>query len=181
MVRVSGVDEDAIAGGLVEPTPEGVVVALAEAKAREVVREGDTAVVVGCDSMLHFDGELVGKPHTAEVARRRWLKMVGGTGVLLTGHAVLRVEDGVITETAIGAESTVVRFGSPTEEEIDAYIASGEPLGVAGAFTLDGLGGWFVEGIEGDPSSVIGISLPLTRRLLGRVGVSVTGLWRSTR
>ncbi|WP_121389746.1 Maf family protein [Actinokineospora cianjurensis] len=180
VVRVSGVDEDAVAAAVVDPTPERVVGVLAEAKARKVVLAGDDAVVVGCDSMLHFDGELVGKPGTAEVARERWGKLVGGTGVLLTGHAVLRVVGGEVVGSATGVESTTIRFGRPTAAEVDAYIASGEPLSVAGAFTIDGLGGWFVDGVDGDPSSVIGISLPLTRRLLGEVGISVTRLWRCT-
>ncbi|WP_253889258.1 Maf family protein [Actinokineospora diospyrosa] len=182
VVRVSGVDEDLVAAGVVDPTPERVVGALAEAKARTVVGGQDhDAVVVGCDSMLHFGGELVGKPGTAEVARERWAKMVGGTGVLLTGHAVLRVVGGEVVAVARGVEGTTIHFGVPGADEIDAYIASGEPLGVAGGFTLDGLGGWFVDRIEGDPSSVIGISLPLTRRLLGELGISVARLWRSTR
>ncbi|WP_092778039.1 Maf family protein [Actinokineospora terrae] len=180
VVRVSGVDEDAVAAAVVDPTPGRVVGVLAEAKARKVVLAGDNAVVVGCDSMLHFDGELVGKPGTAEVARERWGKLVGGTGVLLTGHAVLRVENGEVVASATGVESTTIRFGEPTAAEVEAYIASGEPLSVAGAFTIDGLGGWFVDGVDGDPSSVIGISLPLTRRLLGEVGISVTQLWRCT-
>ncbi|SER82585.1 septum formation protein [Actinokineospora terrae] len=169
-----------MAAAVVDPTPGRVVGVLAEAKARKVVLAGDNAVVVGCDSMLHFDGELVGKPGTAEVARERWGKLVGGTGVLLTGHAVLRVENGEVVASATGVESTTIRFGEPTAAEVEAYIASGEPLSVAGAFTIDGLGGWFVDGVDGDPSSVIGISLPLTRRLLGEVGISVTQLWRCT-
>ncbi len=179
VVRVSGVDEDAIIAGLGEAKPADVVVALAEAKAREVAGEFDDALVVGCDSMLHFDGELVGKPATAEVARQRWRRMAGGTGELLTGHALLRVRGGEVVAVAAGTESTVIRFGSPTAEEIDAYVATGEPLKVAGAFTLDALGGWFVDGVDGDPSSVIGISLPLLRGLLGELGVSVTSLWVS--
>ncbi|PPK69769.1 nucleoside triphosphate pyrophosphatase [Actinokineospora auranticolor] len=184
VVRVSGVDEDAVIAGLPNASPEQVVTALAEAKARTVVGDlerVEDAVVVGCDSMLRFDGQLVGKPGTPEVAKARWLKMAGGEGTLLTGHAVLRVRHGVIADSAIAAEKTVVRFASPTVAEIDAYIATGEPLQVAGAFTLDSLGGWFVDGIDGDPSSVIGISLPLTRRLLSAIGVSVTDLWRSTK
>ncbi|MCP2302058.1 Maf family protein [Actinokineospora globicatena] len=180
VVRVSGVDEDAVAAGVVDPTPERVVGVLAEAKARTVVAAGDDAVVVGCDSMLHFDGELVGKPGTAERARERWGKLAGGTGVLLTGHAVLRVVGGEVVGSATGVEATTIRFSAPTQDEIDAYVASGEPLAVAGAFTIDGLGGWFVDSIEGNASSVVGISLPLTRRLLAEVGVSVTELWRST-
>ncbi|SDD20343.1 Maf family protein [Actinokineospora iranica] len=183
VVLVSGVDEDAVAAALVDPTPPDTVVALAKAKAHAVIDSLDDAaredsVVVGCDSMLHYDGALVGKPGTPEIARRRWAKMAGGTGQLLTGHAILRVRDGKVVDTATGAESTAVRFATPTESEIDAYVATGEPLSVAGAFTLDALGGWFIEGIDGDPSSVIGISLPLTRRLLASLGISVVDLWR---
>lgn len=180
-VVVSGVDEDAIAAALPDPRPEHVVVALAEAKAAavlaDVTRTHRECVIIGCDSMLHHDGELLGKPHTAEVARKRWGAMAGSTGELLTGHAVLRVGHGQRVAGATGAEVTTVRFGTPTDAELDAYLRSGEPLGVAGAFTLDGLGGWFVDGIDGDPSSVIGISLPLTRRLLAEVGVTVDQLW----
>jgi nucleoside triphosphate pyrophosphatase len=180
VVRVSGVDEDAVAAALTDPTPDELVAALAQAKALAVLpsvpESAEDTVVVGCDSMLLHDGEVLGKPGTVEVARKRWAAMAGSTGVLLTGHAVVRV-DGA---TAIGTERTTVRFGQPTERELAAYLATGEPLAVAGAFTLDGLGGWFVEGIDGDPSSVIGISLPLTRRLLAEVGVSVVDLWSAT-
>ena len=104
--------------------------------------------------------------------------MAGRTGELVTGHAVLRLSAGAVHRTAACHASSTVRFGTPTEAELDAYLASGEPLAVAGAFTLDGLGGWFVEGIGGDPSTVIGISLPLTRALLAEVGVIVTDLWK---
>lgn len=182
VVRVSGVDEDAVAAGLVDPTPERLVVELARAKAEAVATavaaELPDAVVVGCDSMLSFDGEVLGKPGTPELARRRWLRMAGRSGELLTGHVVLRLDGGTRTKEAAATESTVVRFGSPSERELEAYLATGEPLSVAGGFTLDGLGGWFVDGIDGDPSSVVGISLPLTRRLLAEVGVSVVDLWR---
>ncbi|NIJ14038.1 septum formation protein [Saccharomonospora amisosensis] len=194
-VIVSGVDEEAVAAGLPDPSPSELVTALAMAKADAVARSADLAaithgshaeahegaedaVVVGCDSMLAIGGEVVGKPATAEVARARWAAMAGGTGELLTGHAVVRVSDGETVGVASGTQSTTVRFASPTEAELEAYLRSGEPLAVAGAFTLDGLGGWFVEGVDGDPSSVIGISLPLTRRLLAEVGVSVVDLWR---
>lgn len=185
LVQVSGVDEDAVAAALVDPEPSDVVSALAEAKADVAAaaiaeREPD-AVVIGCDSMLAVDGsdgrEVVGKPHTVEVARRRWEAMAGGTGDLLTGHAVLRLTDGEVRARALGVQLTTVRFGRPDRHELDAYLASGEPLSVAGGFTLDGRGGWFVDGVDGDPSSVIGISLPLTRRLLADVGVSVVDLW----
>lgn len=188
-VVVSGVDEDAVAASLPEASPSELVTALAMAKADAVARSGDLAaithsasaadaVVVGCDSMLAINGEVVGKPATPEVARARWAGMAGSAGDLLTGHAVVRVTDGVPVRVASGTRSTTVRFASPTKDELDAYVETGEPLAVAGAFTLDGLGGWFVEGVEGDPSSVIGISLPLTRQLLAEVGVSVVDLWR---
>lgn len=182
-VVVSGVDEDAVAAALTDPSPEELVTALALAKAEAVLEtvagtHGD-AVVVGCDSMLSIEGEMLGKPGTPEVAHKRWAQLAGNTGDLLTGHAVLRLEDGEATRRAVGTRRTHVRFAEPSQEEIEAYVGTGEPLVVAGAFTLDGLGGWFVEGIDGDPSSVIGISLPLTRRLLAEVGVSVAGLWVS--
>lgn len=176
VVRVSGVDEDALIASLEDPTPEETVVALSAAKA-EAIEHDDECVVVGCDSMLLFEGELVGKPGTPEVARERWRRVAGKSGVLITGHTVLRVSGGAVADRASGAESTTVRFGTPSDEELEAYIATGEPLHVAGGFTIDGLGGWFVDGIEGDHTSVIGISLPLTRRLLGQVGVSVSTLW----
>jgi septum formation protein len=103
--------------------------------------------------------------------------MAGRSGDLYTGHCVVRVADGVIRQRELEAASTGVRFGTPSADDLTGYVDSGEPLGVAGAFTLDGLGGWFVDGIEGDPSNVIGLSLPLVRRLLERVGVRVTELW----
>ena len=179
VVRVSGVDEDALAASLTDPTPEELVTALATAKAEAIARdEDDDAVIVGCDSMLRTaDGEVHGKPGTVDVARERWKRMAGTTGTLLTGHAVLRVRDGRAVARAVGHEATLVRFGRPTEDELEAYLATGEPLHVAGAFTLDGLGGWFVDGIDGDPSSVIGISLPLTRQLLRQVDVVVSDIW----
>ena len=183
LVYISGVDEDALMSTMPEEaSPESIVVALAEAKAQTVAAavaaELPDSVVVGCDSMLAHDGLLVGKPGNAELARRRWLTMVGGTGVLLTGHSVIRVQGGRMGAIASGTASTTIRFGSPSPAEIDAYVATGEPVAVAGGFTLDGYGGWFIDGIDGDPSSVIGISLPLTRRLLIEVGVSVMELWQ---
>jgi septum formation protein len=188
VVKVSGVDEDALLAAMPGASPEQVVTVLARAKAEAVATHIGTeigtdvggaerdAVVVGCDSMLHIDGELVGKPGTAEAAVRRWKQMAGRSGRLITGHAVLRLDNGA---AAAGAESTLVRFGNPSAQEIEAYVGTGEPLAVAGAFTLDGLGGWFVDGVDGDPSSIIGISLPLTRRLLAEVGVPVVALWSS--
>jgi septum formation protein len=181
-VVVSGVDEDRVAAGLTDPSPSELVTALAMAKAdavAETFRDSRSdAVIVGCDSMLAIGGETVGKPGSPEVARRRWAGMASTTGELLTGHAIIRLDGGERGKEATDSQTTTVRFADPTPAELDAYIATGEPLAVAGSFTLDGLGGWFIEGIDGDPSSVIGISLPLTRRLLAEVGVSVVDLWR---
>jgi septum formation protein len=201
LVEVSAVDEDALLADLAHVTPHRRVTALAEAKAGWVAARigSDTnsragnggsggndvgeppTVVVGCDSMLLVDGELVGKPGTVDVARRRWAAMAGRTGELITGHAVLVVRDGTVQSSAAAHRSTLVHFAEPTGTELTAYLESGEPLAVAGGFTLDGLGGWFVDRIEGDPSNVIGISLPLTRRLLTEVGVALTDLWPATR
>ena len=187
LVRVSDVDEHAILRALAadsrtEPTPPQQVQALARAKAAAVAatvtrseREADPdLVVVGCDSMLEIGGQVVGKPETAAIARERWRSMRGSTGVLHSGHALVRVRDGA---EAQGVSSTTVRFGSPADAEIDAYVATGEPLGCAGAFTIDGLGGPFIDGIDGDPHGVVGISLPLLRRLLAELDVTWTDLW----
>jgi septum formation protein len=171
-----------VLSGLPDATPAEKVTALAGAKATAVARRVGgrlpEAVVVGCDSMLLVAGSLVGKPRDVATARARWQTMAGRSGDLLTGHALLRLSDGEIDQVADGHTTTTVRFGTPEPAELEAYLATGEPLAVAGAFTLDGLGGWFVDGIDGDPSNVIGVSLPLTRRLLAGVGVRVTDLWR---
>ncbi|MET8877935.1 nucleoside triphosphate pyrophosphatase [Nocardia sp. NPDC004604] len=182
VVRISDVDEDAVAAALPPGTaPEVVVVELARAKARAVAATipdfATDCVVVGCDSMLLVDGELQGKPHTPEVARSRWAEMAGRSADLITGHCVLRLRDGEVIAESVDCSSTTVHFAKPDPEELDAYIATGEPLQVAGAFTLDGMGGWFVDRIDGDPSSVIGIGLPLLRRLLGDVGIGIAQLW----
>jgi septum formation protein len=183
LVVVSGVDEDAVIADLGPNTSPGDVVrVLANAKADQVAANLDAAVasdcvVIGCDSMLSIDGRLVGKPASAEAARSQWQSMGGRSGQLYTGHCLLRVLDGSISHRASESSFTTVYFATPTAADLDAYIGSGEPLAVAGGFTLDGLGGWFVDRIEGDPSNVIGLSLPLTRALLQRVGLSVTELW----
>ena len=132
------------------------------------------ALVIGCDSVLDLDGQPLGKPADADDARRRWHAMRGRSAQLVTGHWLVDTGSG----RSIGdVARTAVRFGTPTDAEIDAYVASGEPLRVAGAFTIDGLGAWFVEGVDGDPSNVIGISLPLLRRLLHEINLSITDLW----
>jgi septum formation protein len=181
LVEVADVDEDALLAAMPQASPAEKVTQLAAAKATTVARRiggaHPDAVVIGCDSMLHVGGELVGKPGDPETARRRWKAMAGGTGDLVTGHAVLRLAESEIDRVAEGHAVTTVSFADLSEAELEAYLATGEPLAVAGAFTLDGKGGWFVEGIDGDPSNVIGISLPLVRRLLAGVGVQVTDLW----
>lgn len=183
VVLVSGVDEDAVRDAHAGAEPHRVIEALAEAKATAAIgAHADhaalaDAVVISGDSMLLLDGELQGKPHTRDEARRRWRTQIGRTGELITGHTVLRVRAGRAVASATGSASTLVTMGQPTERELEAYLDSGEPLEVAGAFTIDGLGGWFVERIDGDPSCVVGLALPLTRRLLAEVGVTVTDLW----
>ncbi|MGW4340730.1 Maf family protein [Rhodococcus koreensis] len=186
VVRVSGVDEDALIAALgADAAPEHVVTELARAKAQDVLpvlaRDGiSDAVIVGCDSMLLIDGALQGKPGTVDVARERWSSMAGRSATLLTGHSVLRITEGTVVGDAHDHSATVVHFASPPDADLEAYLATGEPLQVAGAFTLDSLGGWFVDRIEGDPSSVIGIGLPLVRRLLADVGVGVAELWATS-
>ena len=183
VVSVSDVDEDALlaqAGSA--PSPSDIVTMLARAKAIDVAGRLDAdvaadSVLIGCDSMLLRDGVLTGKPHSAQVALAQWAQMRGTEAELITGHCLLRLTGGEVVATETGCVATTIRFSSPTDDQIAAYVGTGEPLQVAGAFTLDGLGGWFIDGIDGDPSSVIGISLPLVRTLLDRVGVSVTDLW----
>jgi len=183
LVIVSNVDEDALLASLdTELPPEAVVAKLANAKAVSVAAQlpdgvASDCVVLGCDSMLLIDGRLCGKPLTAESARRQWHSMAGAVGNLLTGHIMLRISAGVIAHAEGLTGSTTIHFGNPSEIEVAAYIASGEPLHVAGAFTLDGLGGWFIERIEGDPSNVIGLSLPLVRRMFHSAGLSISRLW----
>ena len=183
LVVVSDVDEDALLASLdPELPPEAVVASLANSKAVSVAAQlpkdvTSDCVVIGCDSMLYRDDKLWGKPGTAEAARQQWHSMAGKTGHLLTGHAMLRISSGVITHTDSETASTTVHFGTPTESELTSYIASGEPINVAGAFTLDGLGGWFIERIEGDPSNVIGLSLPLLNQMVRYAGLSITNFW----
>lgn len=182
VVRVSEVDEDRLLQLTPLATAQSRVELLAAAKADDVIaRLTDIrdCVVIGCDSMLLIDGELQGKPADAAQARTRWKQMSGRDGLLLTGHAVRRIGAGQVMAEAAAVGSTVVRMGTPSDAELDAYLATGEPLRVAGALTIDGFGGWFVDGIDGDAGNVLGISLPLTRRLLADVGVSVTDLWRT--
>ena len=200
VVRVSDVDEDAALAAararFGDLEPADAVLLLAQAKAEAVTQlveaeaeiagsedepapiDGD--LVVGCDSMLELDGEIYGKPSSPEEAIARWQTMRGRSGVLHTGHWVvdLRAESDGGTGGTLGASSaTVVHFANLSDAEIEAYVATGEPLAVAGAFTIDGLGGAFVDRIEGDHHSVVGLSLPLLRELLGQLSVAWTDLW----
>ncbi|MFK0232373.1 Maf family protein [Streptomyces vinaceus] len=171
-VIVSHFDEDALSAD----SPSELALALAEAKAGVVagLEEAAGALVIGCDSVLELDGEALGKPADAAEATARWKSMRGRAGVLRTGHCVIDTATGrQVSATA----STTVRFGEPTDAEVAAYVASGEPLHVAGAFTLDGLSAPFIEGIDGDHGNVIGLSMPLLRSLLAELGVSITDLW----
>lgn len=187
LVVVSGVDEDAVIAALGSDTsPDDVVRSLAEAKADQVVtildaRVAADCVVISCDSMLYIDGRLVGKPASADAARNQWRSMGGRSGQLYTGHCLLRLLDGKVSQRAVESSITTVHFGTPTTADLEAYLDSGEPFSVAGGFTLDGLGGWFVDRIEGDASNVIGLSLPLTGTMLQRVGLSVAELWAANR
>jgi septum formation protein len=170
-VVVSGVDEDAITA----PTPGELALVLAEAKAAAVAATlTGPALVIGCDSVLELDGTAYGKPTDAAEARARWQSMRGRSGILQTGHCVVDTRTGA---KASATASTTVRFGSPTDAEVEAYVASGEPLRVAGAFTLDGRSAPFVEGIDGSHGNVIGLSLPLLRALLLKLDVRITDLW----
>ena len=178
LVQVSDVDEEALLES-VRGGPTQKVLALATAKARAVANDAREAagadIVVGCDSMFEFDGEAVGKPGSPEAARERIARMAGRSGVLHTGHQIVHLESGA----SLGAVShAVVHFAPMTDAEVEAYVATEEPLHVAGAFTVDGLGGPFVERVDGDYHGVVGISLPLLRAMLANWGVSITRLWQ---
>ena len=174
-VIVSDVDEEAIEASLPHATPAQLAQTLAQAKAEAVaINIDEPAIVVGCDSVFELDGIAYGKPQTAAIAKQRWRQMMGRAGTLHTGHHVIDIATG---RTASATARTIVRMGSISEQEMDDYLATGEPLQVAGGFTLDALGGAFVEGVEGDPSNVVGISLPTLRALLGELGVRWTTLW----
>ena len=167
------VDEDAIISSLAGSAPADVVSALARAKADAVAPEYPDDIVVGCDSMLLLNGQLQGKPHTVEATIRRWREQRGQTAELVTGHAI-----GYKGTWVVDTVATRIHFGDASDADIEAYARSGEPLECAGAFTLEALGGWFIDSIEGDQTSVIGLSLPLLRKALYSFGVNASDLWR---
>lgn len=195
-VMVSGVDESVVEAS----SPDKLSLVLARLKATAVAdrlrhrhgadqlqhgqgaermpdRHGQT-LVLGCDSVLAFEGEALGKPASVDEATQRWRRMRGRHGILYTGHCLVDLTTDRLVEDVAG---TTVHFADVTDEEIAAYVATGEPLRVAGAFTIDGIGGSFVERIDGDPGTVIGLSLPLLRHLLGRLDLPISALWRAGR
>jgi len=178
-VLVPGVDEVFSAPDTAQRVCE--IARLKGAAAREIIGEtpNESTVLIAADTMLDIDGVSYGKPHDVDVARQRLHAMSGGAGVLYTGHYVAVAPAGGPWRELVDVAETTVHFASMTDDEIEAYLDTGEPLEVAGSFTIDGLGGPFVAGIEGDPSNVVGLSLPLLRQMLARLGVSWTSLWGS--
>jgi len=174
-VVVSGVDEDALTAGLPEASPEQVAVHLAQAKARWVARENPGRLVLGADSVLDVDGRSLGKPVTADVAVRRWHELRGRSADLITGQCLIHPGGEIVA-----AARTTVHFAEPDDEEIAAYVATGEPLQVAGGFTLDGYGSAFVAGVQGDPANVIGLGIPLLRDMVRQAGLRWMDLWDQT-
>ncbi|MEP7090624.1 MAG: Maf family protein [Nocardioidaceae bacterium] len=173
-VVVSGVDEST----LTDPDPARFVAGLAELKGRAVAERlepGEERWLLACDSVLALDGAILGKPDDHADAVRRWQRMRGRTGVLHTGHFLLDLGSGTVVRRSV---ATRVHFAEVSDAEIEAYVATGEPLAVAGAFTVDGLGGPFVQGVEGDHHNVVGLSLPVLREMFGELGVLWTDLWR---
>jgi septum formation protein len=180
LLRGAGLDPEVVVSGVDETNHDGLatpelVLALAQRKAEAVAALRPGALVLGCDSMLDLDGEAYGKPATPQDAADAWHRLAGREGTLLTGHWLITDDRHA---SAVGA--TTIRFGRPTDAEIAAYAATGEALSLAGSFSIDGLSAPFIDGIDGDASNVIGLSLPLLRRLLAELGIAITDLWRSS-
>ncbi|MBM3668447.1 MAG: septum formation inhibitor Maf [Actinobacteria bacterium] len=180
IVQVSYVDEDALTHENLEATPAEICLLLARAKAEAVAPQfvGQDVMVLGCDSVFDVDGIAYGKPGSAEQAKARWNVMMGRSGILRTGHWLIDPNSG---RAQGDVADTTVHMGTISDAEMDAYLATGEPFQVAGGFTLDALGGAFVDGVEGDPSNVVGLSLPTLRRLLADFGITWTDLWEPRR
>lgn len=180
VLRAAGIEPEVVVSGVDETCDDGMdtasmVAELAERKAAAVATLRPDGLVLGCDSLLDFEGEALGKAATAARATAVWHRLAGNEGTLLTGHCLI---DGHTGRVAREVASTRVRFGTPSDAELSAYIASGEPLNMAGGFSIDGLGASFVDAIDGDASNVIGLSLPLLRRMLAGFGIAITDLWR---
>jgi septum formation protein len=183
VLRGAGIDPEVVVSGVDETTDDNldtatIVDLLAERKAAAVAALRPDALVLGCDSMLDLDGRAFGKPASPERATEMWARLSGQQGTLYTGHCLIEPGNG---RRVRGVGRTVVRFGYPSDAEVAAYVASGEPMRVAGGFTIDGLAAPFVEGIDGHPSNVIGLSMPLLRRMLADLGLAITDLWRTPR
>jgi len=172
-VIVSGVDE----AGVGHLPPAEAVLTLARRKASAVadgLRAGGPGLVIGCDSLLEFEGRIEGKPATARQATALWRRLRHHSGILHTGHCLIDVGRGV---EAAAADAAVVRFGDPTDREIEAYVRTGEPLQVAGGFTLEGFGAAWIDSIDGNNGTIMGLSVPVLRRLLRELGLELVDLW----
>ena len=172
VLEPADIDERSLEASLAGHPPADIVAALATAKAEKVAERYPTEPVIGGDSMLLLDGELQGKPHTEEATIERWHQQAGRTAELLTGHCLIFGD-----KRHVETSTTTVHFAQASEADIAAYAYSGEPLHCAGAFTLEAMGGWFIDRIEGDPSSVIGLSLPVVRRALYAFDLNVSDFW----
>ena len=180
VLRNAGFDPEVVVSGVDETNHDhtdtvGLVVELAGRKAAAVAAIRPAALVLGCDSMLDLDGTGLGKPGSAEAATSLWRDLAGRNATLYTGHCLIHAAVG---SRSAAVAATTVRFGQPTEAELAAYVATGEPMEVAGAFTIEGYGAPFVDGIDGDPSNVLGLSLPVLRRMLAELGFALTDFWR---
>jgi septum formation protein len=180
VLRGAGIEPEVVVSGVDETCDDGldtasIVAELAERKAAAVATLRPDDLILGCDSLLDFEGQALGKAATAERVTAVWRRLAGNEGTLHTGHCLI---DGRTGRAAREVAATRVRFGTPSDAELAAYVASGEPITMAGGFSIDGLGAWFVDGIDGDPSNVIGLSLPLLRRMLAGFGIAITDLWQ---
>jgi septum formation protein len=181
VLRDAGIDPEVVVSGVDETVEEGLdtattVTLLAERKAAVVAARRPDALVLGCDSLLALDRLSLGKPVSADEAWSMWRQLSGKHATLFTGHCLIAPGQPLTRAVA----STVVRFGTPTDAEMAAYVASGEPFGLAGAFSIEGRGAPFVDGIDGNPGNVMGLSLPLLRRMLADLGIAITDLWRKS-
>ncbi len=180
VLQQAGIDPEIVVSGVDETAGPGLdtaalVTLLAERKAAAVAAQRPDALVRGGDSMLDLDGEALGKPASAEQATAMWHRLAGRQATLFTGHCLISPGGRRIRDVT----ATAVRFGRPTSEELAAYVATGEPMQLAGAFSIEGRGAPFLDGIDGDASNVIGLSLPALRRMLTGIGLNITDLWRN--
>ncbi len=180
ILQSAGIDPEVVVSGVDETADDGldtaaIVEVLAERKASFVAEKRPDALVLGCDSLLDLDQVAFGKPTSAEQAVTMWRRLSGRDATFFTGHCLIETRSG---RRMARVARTLVRFGTPSHAEVAAYVASGEPMALAGGFSIVGMGAPFVEGIYGDPSNVMGVSLPLLRRMLADMGVRITDLWR---